>query len=53
MNENGQEKGEVPVKSLVIKKKSERQGPTDLISLLTREKQALWEREQNMKLLRA
>jgi hypothetical protein len=52
-NENGEEDGEVPMKSLIIRKKSERQGPTDLIALLTREKQALWEREQNMKLLRA
>ena len=38
--------------ALVIRKKSERQGPDDLIHLLTREKQALWEREQNMTLLK-
>lgn len=37
---------------MVIRKRSERQGPSDLIHLLTREKQALWEREQNMTLLK-
>lgn len=44
--------GEEPKKSIVIKKKDEWNNPNDLIELLTREKQALWQREQNMRLLK-
>jgi hypothetical protein len=43
--ENGQTTGEEPKKSIVIKKKSERQQPNDLIELLTRQKQQVWNRE--------
>ena len=50
--ENGELMGEEPKKSIVIKKKDEWNNPNDLIELLTREKQALWQREQNMRLLK-
>lgn len=50
--ENGEVVGEEPKKSVVIKKKSERKGPNDLIELLTREKDQMWNREQRMKVLK-
>jgi hypothetical protein len=50
--ENGELVGEEGKRSLVLKKRAERAGPKDLINLLTREKKALWDREQAMKLLR-
>lgn len=50
--DNGEALGEEPKKSIIIKKKDEWQNPHDLIELLTREKQALWHREQNMRLLK-
>lgn len=50
--ENGEVVGEEPKKSIVIKKKDDHHGPKDLIEFLTRQKKQLWDREQNMKLLR-
>lgn len=47
-SEAGAESGEKPKKSVVIRKNWERKGPTDLIELLSREKESLWLREQRM-----
>lgn len=38
--------------NVIIKKAGKAKGPDDLVQLLSLEKQHLWNREQNMKLLR-